>query len=82
MKDYIISAHLIPIIFKFCGKEFAFPNPAHKEVVAFPELEIKNLFIGDPFQFSLGRIGQFAAELRRNKDEDIPIIPLEIWEHQ
>ena len=50
MINYIISAHRIPFIFKFCGKEFPFSYPRHKDMVAFPQVKIKNLFIWNPFQ--------------------------------
>ncbi len=78
----MMSAHLICLIFKFCGKEFSFPDPGHEEMIAFPEIEIKKLFIGDPFELTLRRIDQFAAELGGSKHKYIPVIAFEVWEYQ
>ena len=54
MEDYIVSAHLIPLIFEFCGKEFVLLDPRHEAMVAFLETEISYPFIRHPFQFAFG----------------------------
>ena len=81
MKHHVIPAHLVPFIFKFCRKEFPFFHPWHKDMVAFPQVQIQYLFIRDPFQPAFGRINcQFAAEFGRGEDKDVPIIALEFGE--
>ncbi len=49
-----MRTHFIPVVFEFCGEEFSFLDPGHKDVVALPEIEIKHTFIGYPFQPALG----------------------------
>jgi hypothetical protein len=58
MEDHMIAAHFISLVFKFRGKEFALSNPRHKDMVAFPEVEIKNAFLRNPFQFALRRFAR------------------------
>ena len=82
MKDNFMSVQLIFLIHELCRKEFTVLNPGHEEMIAFPEIEIKNLFVWNPFELTLRRIDQLAAELGGDKDKDIPIVALELGEHQ
>ena len=50
MEEHVIATHLILFVLKFCGKEFSFSNPWHKDMITCPEVQVKNLFIGNPFQ--------------------------------
>ena len=50
MKDDIIATHRIPLIFKFCRKEFSSSYPCREHMIAFPEVEIEDVFIANPLQ--------------------------------
>src|SRR5215211_2756122 len=54
MEDYIVPTHFVPLVFKFCGKEFPFSDPWQKDMVTFPKIEIKHVFVEDPFQPAFG----------------------------
>ena len=60
MEDHIIAAHRVPLLFKFCGKEFSLLDPGQKDMVALPEVEVRNVLVRDPFQPPLGRVDLFT----------------------
>lgn len=78
----MISAHLIPIIFKLCGEERAVLDPRQKDMIALPQVETGDLLIGNPLQGAFAGIDQFSRELCGGVHEDIPIVSLEIGEQQ
>ena len=47
-----VSKHLVPLVVESCRKEFTFLYPGHKDMVAFPQRQPGNLFIGYPFQLA------------------------------
>ena len=52
MEDHIVPAHFISLVVKLCRKEFSLPDARHKDVIAFPQIQIEYFFIRDPFQFA------------------------------
>ena len=49
MEDRVVAEHLIFFIFKFRGEEPSISDPWHKDMIAFRQIQIEYLFIGDPF---------------------------------
>ena len=58
-------------------------QPGEEDLVAFPQIERREFFIGNPFQLTFGGVSyQLTFEFSGSKDENIPIILFEIWEHE
>ena len=82
MEDLIIAAHRVPLLFKFCRKEFSLSYPLHEDLVALPEIEIQNVLVRDPFQCTFRRVDQLTGELNCSEDKNVPVIAFELREHE
>ena len=51
-------------------------------MVAFPEVQIEQLLIWNPFQPAFRGVDQLTGKHTGRKDKDIPIIAFELGEHQ
>jgi hypothetical protein len=82
MKDHVISSHLVPFIFKPRREDLARINPWEKDMIAFPKIQIEQLFIWNLFQSTCRGIDQLTCKVSRSKDKDIPVTSSEIWKRE